>query len=579
LLERAEQQLAEAGQARSAGEHRRALTHAERAAAIWPSTPDLRARYRVFADRYQILHVGVLDLPLAQALPPASAGRPVSLSYVEERAQRLQEIRFFEVDHADDGSAHYRTRYCDWWEPLNLGRAVRFELRNSRQSWEMQPVVTAAEIARRIAARLDPAHPAYDERLAGYARSVEVHSPYSFTVQFDRVPVRIEPLLSIPILEHDPASDADDGAEATSLVDARAADHELPRVSFTAAPERAGGFQRTELTSDLAVYRRALPEPDDVRVYHLAEIHEHRYDDFDAALQGLLRGEVSMLVRPPAWIVDLLVADDEMLKSFFVEKMAVPVTHVVQFHPHSKALKNREYRRALAYGIDRQQILTETVLKSDTSRLGRVVNGPFPSRSDAVNALVETREYDPLAAVSLALAARKQLGGELPPLAMAVVDDAVAREAAERLVEAWSRIGIDVQILELPAGPLVGDGETEPEWDLIYRTVQLIEPSVQLWPFLTLRERARMSDLDPFPDWLRQEIIDLDLVTDWREAVQSVNRLHLRLWGDVLLLPLWEVDEYLIYRKHVRGVPVRPVHPYEDVDHWIVEAWYPEPLP
>jgi ABC-type transport system substrate-binding protein len=490
----------------------------------------------------------------------------------------LREVRFFEVDHADDGSAHYSTRYCDWWEPLNLGRAVHFELRNSRQSWEMQPVVTAPEIAGRIAARLDPAHPAYDERLAGYARSVEVHAPYSFTVHFNRVPVRIEPLLSIPILAHDPVIDPAPRVEATPLADEHSTQHDAQHVSFTGAPARGGGFPLAEVTSDRAVYRRALQEPDDVRQFHLAEIQEHRYADSDAALQGLLRGEVSMLARPPAWIVDLLLADEEMLKSFFVAKMAVPVTHVVQFHPHSQPLKNREYRRALAYGIDRQHILTETVLRGEGSRLGRVVNGPFPSRSDAVNALVETREYDPLAAVSLALAARKQFGGELRPLSMVVVDDPVVREAAERLIAAWSRIGIEVQLRDLPAGPLVGDEEAEPEWDLIYRTVQLTEPAVQLWPFLTLRPQARVSDLNPFSDWLRQEIISLDLVTDWRDAVQSVNRLHLRLWGEVLLLPLWEVDEYLIYRKNVRGVPVRPVHPYEDVDRWILEAWYPEPL-
>ncbi len=583
FIDSAEQQLTAAAEARSEGDHRLALTHAEQAVRIWPSLRNLRVRYRRFADRYQRLHVGVLDLPSDRD------ARAVVKSQAAYRAERLNGIRFFEIDRADDGSAHYSTRFCDRWEPLNLGREVQFDLRSSRQPWEAQPVVTAPAIAERIAARLDPSNPAYDERLAGYAKSVEADSPYSFTLRFDRVPVRTEPLLAIAVLEAsekeaspatvDEASSAT--VEETSPVSVAAVGDAVGDAVRESASgtQPVGGFRRVEQTPDRAIYRRVLAEPEGLRHYHLAEIEERRYPDSDAALQGLIRGEVSMLVRPPAWIVDLLRTDEQMLKAFFVEKMAVPVTHLVQFHPRSKALKNREFRRALAYAVDRQKILTDTVLRNRADDLGRVVNGPLPSRSDANNALVRTRRYDPLAAVSLTLAARKQLGGTLPSLKMIVVDDPVAQQAAQRIVESWSRFGITVEIVDMPAGPLVAPGGKEAEWDLLYRTVQLTEPVTQLWPFLTLAGRAQVSDLDPFPDWLRQEIIALDLASDWRAALQSVNTLHLHLWGEVMLLPLWEVDDYLIYRKHVRGVPVSPVHPYEDVDRWVVESWYAEDQP
>ena len=39
-------------------------------------------------------------------------------------------------------------------------------------------------------------------------------------------------------------------------------------------------------------------------------------------------------------------------------------------------------------------------------------------------------------------------------------------------------------------------------------------------------------------------------------------------------LPLWELDGYMIYRKQVRGVPTEPLHCYEQIDRWNVEAWY-----
>ena len=568
LNETAEQHLSQAEQARLEGDHALALSYAEQAALTWPSYRNLRARYRRYSDRHQRLRVGVLDLP------SVATNSAVIRPHANERAAHLSEIPFFEVDHAEDGAAHYDTRFCDRWEPLNLGREVLFELRDTRQPWEAQPVVTAPLIAGRIAARLDPARPGYDERLAGYVDSVEVHGPYSFTLRFDRVPVRTEALLGIGVVEAFPREmrgDSIDDPSAVSVISPHGEGASLTRVT--------GGFQLAEQTTEHAVYRRAQPEPDDIRQYHLAEIQEQRYANADAALRALLRGEVSMLVRAPAAIVDLLRDDEQMLKAFFVEKMAVPLTHLVQFHPHSRPLKVREYRRALAYSIDRQRILSETVLRNAASDLGRVVNGPMPSRSDANNALVQTRTYDPLAAFSLMSAARKQLGGELPPLRMAVVDDPVARAAAAELVDTWSRFGFEVEVVPIPEGPLVGEEGDEPQWDLLYRTGKMVEPVTQLWPFLTLTGRAQVSDLDPFPDWLRQEIISLDLAVDWRAAQQIVGSLHLNLWGEVMLLPLWEVDEYLIYRKHVRGVPVSPVHCYADADRWVIESWFAEDAP
>ncbi|MCA9074789.1 MAG: hypothetical protein KDA93_07140 [Planctomycetaceae bacterium] len=557
----AEQQLSEAERERSSGNHLAALDHAEQAAAIWPATRNLRARYRTYADRYQRLHVGVLDLP------SASDNTNVVQLPAERRADRLTRIRFFEVDHANDGSAHYNTRFCDRWEPLNLGREAVFELRESRQPWEAQPIVTAPQIAWQLAARIDPSSPSYNERFAGYVRSVDVTSPFSLSVNFSRVPIRTEALLSIPLIEAsrtDVSTQVEEGTSPVSVVDVEKA---------------AGGFHVAEQTADSVVYRRTIDEPDDLRLYHLAEIHERLYEDVDAAMQALMRGEVSMLVNAPPWHVALLREDEELLKSFFVEKSAVPITHVIQFNPASEAMKNREYRRALAYGVNREQILTDTVLQSESRELGRIVNGPFSSQSYANSALVQSRPYDPLSAISLTLAARKQLGGELPPLRMAVADETIVRAAALDLVDQWARFGITVEIVDVPEGPLVGVESEQVQWDLLYHTVRITEPITQLWPFLTLTGRAQVSDLDPFPDWLRQEIIELDLATDWRRALQLVSRLHLHLWGEVMIIPLWEVDEYLVYRKNVRGVPVSPVHPYEEIDRWVIESWFAEDLP
>ena len=144
-----------------------------------------------------------------------------------------------------------------------------------------------------------------------------------------------------------------------------------------------------------------MPEPEGLRLYHVAEIHEHRYPNYGEVLQALLRGEISMAPDLPAWHVQQLRRDEELLKQFFVQKMALPMTHVVQLHPRSRPLRNREFRRALMYAIDRQTILTETVLEKAPDDLGRVVTGPFPSESYANSALAIKRDYDPVSAISL----------------------------------------------------------------------------------------------------------------------------------------------------------------------------------
>ena len=63
LSSRAEQLLTKAEQAREQGDHALAMASAESATAIWPRTRNLRTRHRIYADRYQRLHVGVLDVP------------------------------------------------------------------------------------------------------------------------------------------------------------------------------------------------------------------------------------------------------------------------------------------------------------------------------------------------------------------------------------------------------------------------------------------------------------------------------------------------------------------------------------
>ncbi len=539
----AEEKLAAAAQARQQGDHAMAADLAEQATRIWPRTPNLATRFKPFAERYQRLRVGVVHLPTEPNASPYPSPAQV-------RADHLSNIPVFELDRYRNGTIYYRTRYFDEWEPFDLGRKLKITLKQTRQPWESQPILDAPTIAALIEPRLNPRLDQFDERLAGYIESVRVLSPVELEIRFRRVPARIEPLL-------------DDLVPYAPEVVA-----ELPEGD--AVP--VGGFLQAETADDRIVYRRAQPEPDGLPQYHIAEVIEHRYHSHEKALQALRQGEISMLPDLPDWIIRRVTAENDFQKTYFVEPFAIPETHVIQFNPRSPAVRVRELRRAMLYVIDRETILRNTVLRDPQSAHGRVVTSPFPVSSSGNSPDVPQRTYDLSAAVALSLAAAQQLNGQLPELRMLVPPGPVEQAAAADLVRAWRRIGLTVTIID-PAAEAAPEAPVA--WDLHYRTLHMVEPTVELWPFLTTQSTAVVDDLDVYPDWLKQKLIQVDRTSDWGRALDTVRELHEMLWSEVRFIPLWEVDGFMVVRKNIQGFPTPPVHCYQNIDRWTMQAYFP----
>jgi hypothetical protein len=567
-----------------AGKFAEAATLASESVKSWPRLAALKAPHKVATERYQRLTVGVVRLPGGKKATPFP-------SEADVRAERLIKHRLFEIDDYHGGVSHYRTAYLDEWEPFDLGRRMKFSLSQTRQPFEAQPRVDATQIVAGLSEAIDPASDMYDERLASYLRSVTLSSPSEFEVTFARVPVRIESAMrSAPLV----------GQIAAPVVSAEGA---LKPVSFegkgSEAPESQGGFPLVSVDDKQAVFRRSIPEPNGLERYHVAEVIERRYENHEKALRGFQEGEVAMLPDLPDWIVRRVRGSKEFEKQYFVQKYAMPTTHVLQFNPKSRPLGFRELRRALFQSIDRERLLYEIVLRdqalADQSRElvrltkerpagdaeveklkvelrdrkvaanGRLTNSPFPQFSYAVGSRLPEQPYDLSSSVALTIAVAQQMGGNIPVLRLAVPPEEIPQAIAKKLVAVWGRIGVNVEI--------VGE-EDSGSWDLAYRTVQLEEPITDLWTFLTVQPHARVEDLAPYPDWLKQELIALDRASDWSRAVELCQTLHRHLWSDMRFIPLWELDGFLIYRKQVRGVPQEPLHCYEQIDRWNVEAWY-----
>ena len=126
---------------------------------------------------------------------------------------------------------------------------------------------------------------------------------------------------------------------------------------------------------------------------------------------------------------------------------------------------------------------------------------------------------------------------------------------------------------------LLETGDDAAEWDVLYRTDTMREPVVDLWRYLALSEDSSPQAMAQLPDWLRNEIVDLDEAANWRDAVRLLRELHVHLTRDVRLIPLWEVDRFIVARDNIQQIPTRPVSVYQNIERWVVKAWYTREQP
>jgi hypothetical protein len=552
-----------------------ALDFIEQAQIMWPETPELTPAHRRIGNKFQRVRVGVLQLPAEDAASWLTHGSAT------DRQRQLTSRQLFVPSHFEDKIVRYRSPFFEEWEPTELGHNVVFRLRVKPQPWDSQPASTATPLALSLAARIDPDHPHFDERLASYVDGIRMPSPFELEVHFIRVPPRTEALFNFPLVATSNAvpDDQPDAGKATAAVEAIPGAGDQPSTPATpakpsdvqlASASRTYPFGVFATDPGQVIYRRSIAEPELSTELHAVEVIEQRYPSSEKATQSLLRGDVMLLPSVRPWEVAKFEADGR----FFVQPYAVPVTHLLQFNPRSKPLANRTLRRALAYGLSTKSIFEEVVLRGPaekSERLGRLTSGPFPTTSYAYATTVEPYKYDPALAIALTAGAKKELNGELPTLRMICSADPIQRQAAQRLIDQWKRIRLTIELLPPPTANSPGSKSNGTDWDIAYRTVSLAEPLTELWSCLTLDAGTNAESLTLLPAWLRHELLTLDRAGDWDTAEKLLKNLHRHLWAEVQVIPLWEVNEFIVYRKNIRGLLAQPMTTYQGLERWRVE--------
>ncbi|APZ91424.1 ABC transporter substrate-binding protein [Fuerstiella marisgermanici] len=583
LQKTARQLLQKTQQLTAAGQHAEAAMAAKDAAMFWSASgTELGGNDRVLYTqamlRYQILRVPVRRFCGEQLISPV----PLEADF---RHQELTTVPLFEPSGADE-LTYFQSSYFDLWDPQDLGREVVFSVRQTRPYWQSQPLLTANQIADTLADLLDPLRPTFNPRLASFVKEFSVHSPTELQVSFHRVPLNLEALFRFPIVGVPPEKQPAPPGTASEVLSTR----------FTLADE----------TPDRRRYLRSVPEEDGLiaQRYHVAEIQEIKYPDRHAVIQAFNRNEVDVIPHLRPWEVDVFKSQDQ----FFVQKYAIPQTHVLVFNPMSSAVSSPQLRRALSFGIDREGLLKIVLLRDEEMKYGRPISAPWHTGSYANSPLVKVTPYDHYLSYLLRLAALEQLripdkqkfvadakaaalaakedwdeevfrqdhaaeinaAGEhvqLPKLRMLCDPDEMAMLPAEQMVKRWNALGFDVELIsaDRQGEPLGDEG-----WDIMYRRIRMEEPLLDLWPVLLTDDKFQVERLAGFPDWLRQELINLDYATSFIDAQQRLHTIHRHIAAQAFLIPLWEIDDFMVFRNNVKNFQGRPLSTYHGAERWVV---------
>jgi ABC-type transport system substrate-binding protein len=304
----------------------------------------------------------------------------------------------------------------------------------------------------------------------------------------------------------------------------------------------------------------------------LAEVAERLYTDPQRALLGLKRGEIDVLERVFPGDLPQVRSDPELA----AVPLAMPTSHVLLLRDKHPYVANRTFRRALVYGIDRQQILSQGLLRGQELPGFGLVSAPFPaplssgdSQAYAYDKLIEPRPYDPRLALTLRILSQtevksffekqQQQAPALAPITLGHPADEISRIACRAIVRQWDAIGVKCKLTEFAPGVFNDDGQC----DVVYVQAALWEPVV---------DAARLLGPDGLAPaksaFIQLTLRQIERAPNWQEARERFRQLHRLLHEDVTVIPLFQTHDYYAYRKAWSGLESSRVSLYENIAAW-----------
>jgi peptide/nickel transport system substrate-binding protein len=517
------------------------------AAGVWPNLDGLDKAYREAFAQVPTLDVAVSDLP--KPVGPWLRSRATS------RTTRLMYLPILASTSEEALKGSMPGQLAAGLESFDLARGLRIKL-NSGFTWnDGSRPVSAIDVARALADRTVPTLPSYSARWADLIDRIEVTEDEQVELKLSRPTLRPEHWLLVPV---GPAHGGGDGW-----------------VSAVGQPRRpVGDGPYRWLPSSPGIGQYIASNPDRAVGPKVRRIREVRFDSATNALAAFVSGEVSLIEEIP---VDR-VAELAAVPGVKVGQYATPSLHQIALDGRTEVLRFRELRRALSLAIDRKTLLEETVLRRPADDRNAVVDGPFLKGSYADAPDVSPLEYNPLLALGLVAAARKEQGGGYIRLTLEYPPTPAARAICPKLAEAWTLIGLEITLKEVPEGELEARLRSGGRFDLVYRSTRPTEPAFDAGTLL-----CPGYDAPPKSDALAslasprilQLLIALDRAPESTSSQALVLQIDREARDELPILPLWQVVDHYAWRTRVKGIPDELETLYGGVESWEVEPWFP----
>ncbi len=543
LLARAKALIDEAGRSTPADR----VDRLAEAARIWPDSEGLEAAYSQAFRAEPTLTVAVTDL--------ADPIGPFPRSQAAERVARLLYLPILDGDDESSVRGEVPGQLLAGLEVGELGRRIRINLKAGPTWTDGSRPASAVDVARSLADKALPASPGFDARWADLLERVEVADDRRVEVKLARSSLKPETWLLGPV---GPAHAAGDGR--------------IPSADGGHRPVGDGTFRWVASPPGATILRSTAPDPTGTSA-RVRRVREVRHPTPAAASEAFLRGEVSVLERvPPDRLAEFRKADDVKLGAY-----ATPSVHRLALDGRTPALRNRKLRRALSLAIDRKGLLAEVVGRRPPDDRAFPADGPFV-RGSFVDALdVAPLEYNPLLALGLVSAARKELGGNPIKLTMEYPSIPEARAACPKIAEGLALIGVEVRLVERPESRLEAELRSGRRFELAYRSPRPSMPFRDAGPSI-----VPGYDAPPSADALAssasprvlQLLLQLDRAPDSVTARGIAMQVDRESRDELPVIPLWQLDDHYAWRGHVRGPLETADHLYRGLESWEVDPWY-----
>jgi hypothetical protein len=537
LLNRAAAEHAEAAeQALAAGQYNEAQAEAQAAAMLTAPDDPMQALYRRTVEAHPTAVVGVVER--ARADGRETHETLIADAWAERRTARLRR-RPLLPPIVTVGEA----------ERLNYGDSGN-ELKPSDDgsgSYRLhmgEDGPTAAEVAARFTDAMQPAD--------GSFASVEV-------TPLDRRTLELRPTRPHPKFE----------AWVAAVVDGPAARR---TISSPHPP-----FESMRAADTVRYLRNGTSDRGDAPM----EIVERTFRDEERAVTALLAGKIDVVDRLAPWQVGTL----RGRKDVNLVRYAASSVHLLLFNGKRPLLQSAEFRRAVAYAIDRESILRNH-LRPEHDDLGSQPNEglfaigrtPADPTGYAYNLATKRRPYDPAQSLVLAALARRMTGDAksgttLQPFTLLHPNTATAATVCKRIATYLAAVGIVVvpRAAAHDRAPVAAD-----EADLTYVALSSIEPLIDA------PRRFGPGGLINLPSpSLRAAVVRLSKAESFAPARNALYEMQRVVHDETLLVPLWQLSEYAAHRGRVAiGAADRPpVVLYQDVDVWRIVPRFSPPLP